>query len=270
MAKSKNASSTTTARPRAAGRTDSRSRASEPRAADAKEHERPPFWSRETLNTVLVAGVIFLVIRIFLIEPYHIPSDSMEPTLLVGDFLFVNNLAYGPHIPFTSINLPGYRDPVRGEVAVYRSPDARDGNPTVVKRIVGIPGDTLYMRDGILYVNGVAKPRPPGPTPAIGADDASPDFEWQKRVALHGSRFGEPPAQPTHDNWGPFVVPPRHYFSLGDNRYDSKDARYYGFVPRENMRGHPLFIYYSYNVDSDRPLAMVTDPRWSRIGDAVR
>ncbi len=241
-----------------------------PSAASPDEPPRAPLWSRETLLVVISAVAIFLALRIFLIEAYHIPSDSMEPTLLVGDFLFVNKLAYGPHIPFTHTNLPGYRDPKRGEVVVYRSPDVEDGNPTVVKRLVGVPGDTLYMRDGLLYVNGVPNPRPAGPAPPIGANEPSPDFAWQKAVALTGSRFGPPPAQPTHDNWGPFVVPPRHYFSLGDNRYDSKDARYYGFVPRENMRGHPMFIYYSYNaVDSDRPLPWLTDPRWWRIGHGI-
>jgi signal peptidase I len=276
VAKQKHASSAAPAGSRKPSRT-SGARGTRPEKTPASasssssdEPPRAPFWSRETLLIVLSAVLIFLGLRIFLIEAYHIPSDSMEPTLLVGDFLFVNKLAFGPHVPFTHVNLPGYRDPRRDEVVVYQSPDSSDGNPIVVKRLVGVPGDTLSMRDGVLYVNGVAKPRPAGPSPAIGGDEANPEFAWQNAVALRGSRFGPPPAEPTHDNWGPLVVPPRHYFSLGDNRYDSKDARYYGFVPRENMRGDPMFIYYSYNAeDSDRPLPWLTDPRWRRIGHAI-
>ncbi|OLD43685.1 MAG: signal peptidase I, partial [Gemmatimonadetes bacterium 13_1_40CM_2_60_3] len=85
------------------------------------------------------------------------------------------------------------------------------------------------------------------------------------------SRFGPAPAQPTHDNWGPLVVPPGKLFMMGDSRYNSKDSRYWGFVPRENVRGKPLFVYYSYNADdSDRPLPMLTDIRWSRIGHWIR
>jgi signal peptidase I len=187
----------------------------------------------------------------------------MEPTLLVGDFLFVNKAAYGAHVPFTNVNLPGYTEPRRGSIAIYRSPDARDGNPTVVKRLVGIPGDTLYMRGALLYVNGIAQRQGYGtPSEPPTPDMTSPDFDWQKSVALQHSRFGPPPAQPTRDNWGPLVVPSQHYFSLGDNRDDSKDARFYGFVPRENIRGKPMFIYLSLDFQDWRV-------RWGRIGKGI-
>jgi signal peptidase I len=96
-------------------------------------------------------------------------------------------------------------------------------------------------------------------------------FDWQKKVGLKSSRFGAAPAQPTHDNWGPLVVPPTKLFMMGDSRYNSKDSRYWGFVPRENIRGKPLFVYYSYNADdSDRPLPWLTDIRWSRIGHWIK
>ena len=98
-----------------------------------------------------------------------------------------------------------------------------------------------------------------------------PLFEWQHRYELKQSRFGAAPAQPTHDNWGPLVVPANHYFMMGDSRYNSKDSRYWGFVPRENIRGEPMFVYYAYNADdSDRPLPFITDIRWSRIGHWIR
>jgi len=104
---------------------------------------------------------------------------------------------------------------------------------------------------------------------------------WQKRYALPNSRFGPSPVQATHDNWGPLVIPPTHYFMMGDNRYCSKDSRYWGLVPRENVRGRPMFVYYSYRPGdqpsltcgyetSDRPLPFITDVRWGRIGTRIR
>ncbi|HEU4566111.1 MAG TPA: signal peptidase I [Gemmatimonadaceae bacterium] len=237
----------------------------------------------ELLKGLLPAIAIFLFIRTFLIEAYRIPSGSMEPTLLVGDFLFVNKLAYGPHIPFTDYNLPGYATPRRGDVVIYESPSQAnlpveyqlaDLTPTVVKRIVGLAGDTLYMRDGLLYVNGIAQRQGygVGEKPEGWVDAPDPSFEWQKRVGLRRSRFGAAPAQPTHDNWGPFVVPADHFFSMGDNRYNSIDARYYGFVPRENIRGRPLFVYYSHDCAESGtvPLCFVTTVRWDRIGHRIR
>ncbi len=227
--------------------------------AESRGKSAKPSSRRELVRSILGAVFIFLFIRTFFIEAFRIPSGSMEPTLLIGDFLFVNKLAYGPHIPFTSINLPGYDEPNRGEIAVFRSPDARDGHPTVVKRLVGLAGDTLHMRGGLLYVNGIAQRQGYGASEGFAQDSYDPDFAWQRRYALQRSRFGSAPTTPSHDNWGPIVVPDGHFFALGDNRYNSKDARYYGFVPRENLRGRPLFIYFSIDWES-------FDVRWSRFG----
>ena len=235
----------------------------------------------ENVKSILGALAIFLVLRAFLVEAYRIPSGSMIPALLVGDWLFVNKAIYGAHIPFSRASLPAYREPKRGDVVVFVSPyqadeasRGADPTPTLVKRLVGTPGDTLYMRDGLLYVNGIAQRQGFGadttPEPGL-ANSVDPLFDWQKKVGLKSSRFGTAPAQPTHDNWGPLVVPQRRLFMMGDSRYNSKDSRYWGFVPRENVRGKPLFVYYSYNADdSDRPLPMLTDIRWSRIGHWIR
>ena len=243
----------------------------------------------ENVKSIAGALVIFLFIRTFFVEAFRIPSGSMIPTLLVGDWLFVNKLVYGPHIPFTQINLPGYSAPKRGDVVVFVSPfqpdEAAIGNdatPTLVKRLIGMPGDTIYMREGLVHVNGIAQRQGFATANEKGdPNSVDPLFEWQKRYALATSRFGAAPAQPTHDNWGPLVVPPAHYFMMGDNRYCSKDSRYWGVVPRENVRGRPLFVYYSYRPGdepspvctyetSDRPLPFITDVRWGRIGARIR
>jgi signal peptidase I len=231
------------------------------------------FW--ENFKALLSALVFFIFLRTFILEAYRIPSGSMIPTLLVGDWLFVNKLVYGPHVPFTKYNLPGIRDPRRGDVVVFKSPDQKDQpwdpNPTLVKRLVGMPGDTLFMRKGQLYVNGVPQRKSFGAPSDQEFDSVDPLMDWQKSVGLKASRFGAAPAQPTHDNWGPFVVPPGKYFMMGDSRYNSKDSRYWSFVPRENIRGQPMFVYYAYNADdSDKPLPFLTDIRWSRIGHWIR
>lgn len=223
-------------------------------------------------------AIVFLLMRAFVMEAYRIPSGSMMPTLLVGDWLFVNKFIYGAHIPFTDAHLPAVHDPRRGDVVVFVSPyqadeaaRGEDPTPTLVKRLRGLPGDTLYMRDAVLYINGVPQKEPFIRADPHASDGIDPLFEWQKRVGLTQSRFGSAPIQPTHDNWGPIVVPPGHMFMMGDNRYDSKDSRYWGFVPRNNVRGEPMFVYYSYNGDdSDRPLPFITDIRWSRIGHWIR
>jgi signal peptidase I len=244
-------------------------------------HQSPLRNLWENFKSIVGALAIFLVLRAFLVEAYRIPSGSMIPTLLVGDWLFVNKAIYGAHVPFSRASLPAYREPRRGDVVVFVSPFqadedslGHDPTPTLVKRLVGTPGDTLYMRNAILYVNGIAQRQGFGATPTTNpelANSVDPLFSWQKKVGLKASRFGPAPAQPTHDNWGPFVVPPSRLFMMGDSRYNSKDSRYWGFVPRENVRGKPLFVYYSYNADdSDRPLPMLTDIRWSRIGHWIR
>lgn len=231
----------------------------------------------ENVKAILVTLAIFLAIRTFLIEAYRIPSGSMIPTLLVGDWLFVNKLAYGPHVPFTNINLPGYDDPERGDVVVFVSPNQvdqpNDPNPILVKRLVAVAGDTVWMRGGVFHVNGMAQRQgfAAAENPKGDGGFSHPLFSWQKPFEIRGTAAGDPPAQPTLDDWGPLVVPANFLFMLGDNRYDSKDGRYWGFVPRENVRGRPVFVYYSYVADeSVRPLPFITDIRWGRIGTILK
>ena len=245
----------------------------------------------EVVKSFSGAFLIYLVVNTFLLAAYRIPSGSMIPTLLVGDWLFVNKAVYGPHIPFTRVRLPGYREPRRGDVIVFESPyqadeaaRGADPTPTLVKRMVGMPGDTLFMREGLLFVNGTPQRQGFGATSRASSEssqptDTDPLFDWQHRIESTQSRFGPAPAQPTHDRWGPLIIPSGYFFMMGDNRYCSKDGRYWGLVPRDNIRGRPLFVYYSYRPTtgdacsgdaSDRPLPFITDIRWGRIGSRIR
>lgn len=236
--------------------------------------DRKRAW--ETFKSLAGTVAIFLLLRTFLIEAYRIPSGSMIPSMLIGDWLFVNKLRYGPHVPFTDTNLPGYAEPQRGEIVVFVSPlqvdQPEDPTPILVKRLIGMPGDTIHSRDGVVHINGVPQRQGYAASlPGAPPDETHPLFDWQKRVQLKASRFGAAPAQPTLDDWGPLVVPEAHYWMMGDNRYNSKDSRYWSFVPRKNVRGRPLFVYYSWNADdSDRPLPFISDIRWSRIGHVIR
>ena len=235
---------------------------------------------RAQIVGVLPVIAIFLGTRQLLAEAYRIPSGSMEPTLLVGDWLFVNKLRYGPHIPFTELSLPGYASPKRGDIAVFVSPrqdptiriTPQQVTPTLVKRIVGIGGDTLLMRHGHLLVNGAAVAAPNSfLLPDSIADQPQPIFEWQHRIELGGSRFGPPIAAPSLHEWGPIIVPDGTYFMMGDNRDNSVDSRYYGPVPRANLRGTPTFVYYSYDPESGLDYyRAVTAIRWGRLGTWIR
>ena len=232
--------------------------------------------ARAFLMGVLPVLAIVFVTREMFAEAFRIPSGSMEPTLLVGDWLFVNKIKFGPHIPFTSASLPGYAHPQRGDVAVFVSPpqdltiriSPDEVTPTLVKRVIGLPGDTVLMRHGQLIVNGsVVQPRNAFVLPDSVADEPQPIFSWQHLIEVHGTRFGPPVATPSVHEWGPLIVPTGTFFMMGDNRDDSVDSRYYGPVPRANLRGTPMFVYYSY--DSERGidyLRAVTAIRWRRLG----
>jgi signal peptidase I len=232
--------------------------------------------ARAFIMGVLPVLAIFLGTRQLLAEAFRIPSGSMEPTLLVGDWLFVNKLRFGPHIPFTSHSLPGYATPKRGDVTVFVSPPQDESirispdqvTPTLVKRIVGVAGDTLVMRHGQLTVNGSAVPSPSAfVLPDAVADEPQAIFAWQHQIEVRGSRFGSPVPAPSLHEWGPLVVPSGTFFMMGDNRDNSVDSRYYGPVPRANLRGTPTFVYYSYDPEEGLDyFRAVTAIRWRRLG----
>jgi signal peptidase I len=221
-------------------------------------------WAR----SLAIAILLFPIIRAYLIEPFKIPSGSMERTLLAGDFLLVNKLAYGAELPFTGHHFPGLERPSAGDIVVFRYP--KDVRTHYIKRVVGLPGDTIAMRHSILYRNGLRQAEPYAMHSDAEADPTDEDFRWQLLYVVPGSRREAEIAQhPSRNNWGPLVVPQHSYFVLGDNRDNSSDSRYWGFVPDTLLGGRPLVVYYSYDVEATQPFAWLTHVRWHRIGERI-
>lgn len=183
------------------------------------EEEKLPLRKRIVRELVSWMWVIaaFLFIHGTMVQARVIPSASMEQTLLIGDHLLVSRIGYDAELPFTGLHLPLWRDPQRGQMIVFRAP--LPGLPDYVKRVIGVPGDRLEIRQGQVWINGeaLAEPYRNGGTAA-------------------------------HENFGPVVVPAGKYFVMGDNRPNSYDSRYWGFVPRENLVGSPVVIYMSVNA----------------------
>jgi signal peptidase I len=221
---------------------------------------------RDWAESFVIAVAIWLVLQAFFVQAYRIPSGSMERTLLVGDRLLVNKLAYGAELPFTAHRLPGLERPHRGDIIVFRWPV--DPRTNFVKRVVGVPGDTLAMRDGVLFVDGHAQTEPYAIHTVGELDSSEPEFRWQRAYLVRGSESDEA-EHPSRNNWGPLVVPEQSYFVLGDNRDNSDDSRYWGFVPAMLIEGRPIFVYYSYAPDSAGHVPLLTRVRWHRIGERV-
>lgn len=215
----------------------------------------------EWAKSIAAALVIWFFLRALLVEAFRIPSGSMENTLLIGDFLFVNKALYGAEVPLVHARLPAFREPGRFDVVVFESVEEPGIN--VVKRIIGMPGDTIKMVENVVHING----RPIDEPHVIRTDPTSdpehPQMRaWQGRylIGRDSRRY-----RPTLKNWGPLVVPPDSFFVLGDNRDNSYDGRYWGFLGRDRIRGRPLFIYYSYDKTGVLPLPFLTAIRWERI-----
>lgn len=222
-------------------------------------------WLWDWAKSIAVALVVWFFLRTFLVEAFRIPSGSMENTLLVGDFLFVNKLLYGAEVPLLGRRLPAIREPRRGDILVFDS--VEEEGLKVVKRLIGVPGDTLAMRSGTLYRDGKPVPEPWAirTDPGANADPLQREQmrRWQSGHLVSGvDRAGY---HPDLNNWGPIVVPPDSFFMMGDNRDGSYDGRYWGFLPRLNVRGRPLLVYYSFDGNTYKPLPFFTNIRWARI-----
>jgi signal peptidase I len=260
----------------------------DPAPAEIKVEETP-FEALASISSVLVVGLFILT---FLAQNFVIPSGSMEKTLLVGDHLVVDRITLSPSAKW--MPLVHYREPKRGDVVVFikpvPDPDA-DGRPQylfLVKRLIGIPGDHIHLHNGIVIVNGVAQSEAYAqPTTPQNYQEFTDEFPSVP-----------PPESPqVPDSWskvefpadvvnGDLVVPPGMYFMMGDNRHDSLDSRYWGYVPRQNIVGSPLFNYWSFKSAEDDyeqtgagnrlawmghvALHFFTDTRWARTLHVVR
>lgn len=218
-------------------------------------------WTR----SVAIAFALFVVIRTFGVEAFKIPTSSMENTLLVGDFLLVNKAAYGSEVPGLGLHLPALREPERGDVIVFSPPHEPGKN--YVKRLVGVPGDTLEMRDKVLRRNGRPVTEPYARYLDRAGDAVHPGMDWQSHHLIASTRRGY---HPSRDNWGPLVVPEDGFFVLGDNRDNSEDSRYWGFVDRSSIRGRPWFVYYSFDPGAEVASPWLRAVRWSRVGHLIR
>ena len=240
------------------------SRAGPPSASPGGRVARLGRWTWEWVKSLVIALTLFLVIRTFAIEAFRIPTASMENTLLVGDFLLVNKAVYGAQVPGTGVRLPAFDEPERGDVVVFTPP--HDPAKNYVKRLVGVAGDTLAMRDKVLFRNGDIVPE--DYTRFVDPLDVhAPGMLWQVEYLADPAVRVE--YRPTRDNWGPLVVPEGRYFVLGDNRDDSEDSRYWGFVDASSIKGKPLFVYFSFNPRTLDQVPWLTEIRWDRIGGAI-
>ncbi len=217
------------------------------------------------IKSILFAFVLFMLVRTSVVEAFKIPTSSMEGTLLVGDFLLVNKAVYGVPIPGTELATLPFAEPERGDVIVFHPPHEPDKN--YVKRVVGVSQDTLQMVDKQLYLNGAPVYEPYARHADSRGDAVHPDMRWQSHhlIASQPRQY-----QPTRDNWGPLVVPPGRFFVLGDNRDNSEDSRYWGFVHRDQIRGRPWLVYYSFEPDASESLPWLRRVRWARIGARIR
>lgn len=233
-----------------------------PAVASSEERTIGPL--REWAKSIAIALALFLFLRTFVVQTFVIISESMRETLLVGDMLVANRLAVGPRIPGTQAHLPGYSELRRGDVVIFEP--HHEENMKLVKRLVGFPGDTLRMTDGVLSIDGTVMREPYVRAAAI-PDDASPEFGWQRDYLT--SDIDRNDYRPTRDTWGPIVVPEGHYFMLGDNRDSSYDSRYWGPLAEWRVEARVAFLYFSYNRASYRPFPALREIRWDRLGRRI-
>ena len=230
--------------------------------------EERSVW-REYLEALIIAAVFLLFTNTFVIQTFYIPSGSMEETLLIGDHLFVNRFIYGSTATGLEDQALPFRGVRRGDIVVFRSPE--DPKLDLVKRCIGVGGDTLEMIDQRLFLNG--KP----------VDDSS-YVVHKDRDRDPGTFFGDPNLE-KRDNFGPIKVPAGEYFCMGDNRDNSYDSRFWGTVPAHLVKGRVLFIYWSYGGRTstgfesagtklrnlvDTALGFFTKTRWDRTFRLIR
>lgn len=228
----------------------------------------------ESVKSIMIAILLALIFRSSVASPYKIPSGSMIPTLKIGDFIFVSKLSYGIKIPFTNKNMVNFAGPKRGDVIVFIEPIHRQVD--YIKRVIGLPGDKVELKNDVLYINDKPMDRKKiedksllydYPAPAIrdAATTYSEDIDGKAHTMMEINLIAE--------NYGPVTVPKGNLFMMGDNRDNSGDSRVWGFLPMENVRGRALFIWLS--LDSVDPYIRFSDKfvipsiRFGRFGKKV-
>jgi signal peptidase I len=210
---------------------------------------------REYAEAIFFAIILTVVVRTFVIQAFRIPSGSMEKTLLVGDFLFVNKFLYGAHVPFINASLPAVRAPRRGDIIVFKYP--KDTTKDFIKRAIGVPGDQVEIRDKVVYINDHP------------LDEKYVRFlDSHIRPRSYGQPGITPPGAGNKDNFGPITVPKGWLFMMGDNRDNSDDSRFWGLLDQRLIKGKAMFIYWSWDLDS-RLFGFFPKPRFERIGDLI-
>lgn len=241
-----------------------------PSSEPSADHPAEPgsfqrLW-REWIRPLLIVLVVMGSFRSALADWNDVPSGSMKPTIVEGDRIFVNKAAYGLRVPFTRLRLWQWGDPARGDIVVLFSPD---DDKRLVKRVVGLPGDSVAMRHGRLYINGQAvqyEPIDPGALRDLDSLDRNGNQfareelgQAEHPVILARMRFDQPAWNPLSDFFGPIVVPPHSFFVMGDNRPNSRDSRFFGVVDRSRIVGKATAVVFS--LDLDRHYR----PRWDRF-----
>ncbi len=198
---------------------------------------------KEYIEPILIAVLIALFVRTFVIQAFKIPSGSMEPTLLVGDYLLVNKFIYGIRVPFTETKLVEFKKPRRGDVIVFVFP--RDPSKDFIKRVIGTEGEKVEIIDGRIHINDKPIVDPWG----------------------HFEKIGSRAYRESVENFGPVVVPKDSLFVMGDNRNNSEDSRFWGFLHVNAVVGKALVMYFSWDRNGPDLLHLI---RWSRIGKVIR
>lgn len=211
--------------------------------------------AREYFESLVIAVVLALFIRTFVVQAFKIPTGSMEPNLLIGDHLLVNKFVFGPSPSSVERTLLPVKQIARGDVIVFKYPEEPERD--FIKRVIGLPGDQIEVRHKRVFVNGQQLEEPyvyyMEEPPPIPQEMASGDLQ---------APGGDP-----REFYGPVTVPPAHYFAMGDNRDNSQDSRYWGFLPRDYVKGRALVIYWSYEAEAGN---ILTGTRWSRLLHQVR
>lgn len=203
------------------------------------EDKKPKSKIKEYVESIIIAILIALFIRTFIVCAYKIPSGSMKPTLLIGDHILVNKFVYGVKIPLLRRTVVPYREPQRGEIVVFIFPE--DRSKDFIKRVIGISGDKVEIRNKKIFIN---------------------DKEYEDGHGIFSDSLIIPKSMQPRDNFGPVTVPEKSIFVMGDNRDESLDSRFWGFVNLKDVEGKAFIIYWSWNRD-ERNL------RWDRLGKVL-